>query len=248
MKSGKIVGMLRIRDEGRWIADVLKPLMSLCDHVLVLDDHSTDDTVPICRKMGAKVFESEFTGFDESRDKDWLLSKVFKFVPWKDWDSQCPHWCLVIDGDEVLEEGGAEKIKETIRTAKKNAYSLRILYLWDSKTQYRVDGVYGKFRRPSLFRLMNPKFRFRSTPWAGNMHCSSVPQELIHGFGECPARLLHLGYMDREDRLRKWAWYNESDPSNSSEDDYLHIIIGDVPELPPETRRVHGGPLKLESL
>ena len=80
------------------------------------------------------------------------------------------------------------------------------------------------------------------------MHCSSVPQELIHGYGDCPARLLHLGYMLKEDRLRKWKWYTSVDPNNPSEDNYKHMIIGDREDLPVTSRRLHAGPLQLVPL
>ena len=90
--------------------------------------------------------------------------------------------------------------------------------------------VQGDFARPSLFRLMNRNFRFQKTPWGNgaNFHCSSIPQELLHhAHGVCPAPLLHLGYMDAEDRMRKFLWYSKIDPNNEVEDRYRHIIQGD---------------------
>ena len=47
-------------------------------------------------------------------------------------------------------------------------------------------------------------------------------------------RLLHFGYMHASDRRRKFDWYNENDPNNLIEDQYVHMIQGDK-------GRVHAG-------
>jgi hypothetical protein len=58
---------------------------------------------------------------------------------------------------------------------------------------------------------------------------------------------LHLGYMDRDDRVRKYAWYNEHDPHNQVEGCYRHMVIGDLPEFPASYKAKWGGPLELET-
>jgi len=63
--------------------------------------------------------------------------------------------------------------------------------------------------------------------------------------------------MDREDRIRKWKFYNSMDPRNRDEGfdpahpergSYPHIVQGDIPEVPAGIRLKHSGPLKLEKL
>jgi hypothetical protein len=122
------------------------------------------------------------------------------------------------------------------------------LYAWNSPDQVRVDGVYANFRRPSLFRLMNRSFSFQTTPWGGNLHCSSIPQEMIAGFKPCEASLLHYGYLDAELRKRKHDWYNHVDPGNVAEDYYRHITQGDPGGVAAYRRLRHAGPLQLASL
>jgi len=138
-----------------------------------------------------------------------------------------------------------------------HAFKLPIRYLWDTDMSLldrvgcrtvRTDGVYRTFARPSIFRLYNRSFRFQRTPWGGNFHCSSIPQELLgHAHMTIPgAPVWHLGYSAKEDRLRKYRWYNEMDPGNQSEDCYRHVVIGD--EFPADAQFKHGGPLKLEMM
>jgi len=239
----KFTAMLRIRDEERWIERVIKSLLPLCEHVFVMDDHSKDNSADIVRsfdKERVHYLPSPFTknDLDESRDKNWLLDKVVDVEP---------EWILCIDGDEELEIMGPEIIRETAASAQWHSYTLRIVYLWDDETQMRVDGVYKTFNRPSMFYMENPSFRFRTTPFGGNLHCSSIPQELLHGVCPCPARLKHYGYIDEDLRMAKFHWYNKVDPNNKEEDCYRHIIQGDAGGPKADEKLKWAGPLKLES-
>lgn len=245
-----IFGMLRIKNENRWIETVIRSILPLCERVFVLDDHSTDGTPEFCEQLSERVtvIRSTFEGLDERRDKNYLLSRVMGCVSDRhlSGDVKSPFWCLAIDGDEVLEANGPEIIRQSIANTPYHAFKLPIIYLWGRADQARVDGVYRNFARPSLFRLFNGNFTFQATPWGGNFHCSSIPQELLgHSHQQCGARLWHLGYLEREDRIRKYEWYNRIDPGNAAEDCYRHMVQGDVPEVPMGARLKHAGPLEL---
>jgi glycosyltransferase involved in cell wall biosynthesis len=252
MERQTIIGALRIKNESRWIKRVLESIIPVCDTIIVLDDHSTDGTPEICEALGVTVIRSPFEGLNESRDKQFLLGKAYEFVG-PEWHAHhdAPFWMLAIDGDEELVAADQRVILDLVQNPAIHCYSLLIQYLWDSPDQWRVDGVYGNFRRPSLFRLMNPEFRYKTTPFGkdgANFHCSSTPQEMIHHARVCDARLLHWGYIDREKRIAKYEWYNEIDPSNHGEDCYRHCIQGDVPEIPATARLKWAGPLELRAL
>jgi hypothetical protein len=90
-----------------------------------------------------------------------------------------------------------------------------------------------------------------------NFHCSSIPQELLYKSVGTDVRLLHYGYMDKADRIRKWHWYNSIDPVNVGEGfdrrrpdrgSYPHIVQGDIPEVPASASLMHAGPLELRQL
>lgn len=238
----EVVGMLRIKNEARWIARVLASIRPLCKRVYVLDDHSEDATVEICKSAGATLFDSRFEGLDEARDKDFLLAKI---AGRERCDGSVAVLCM--DGDELLEPAGPATIRKTLASSAASAWSLQILYLWDSEEQVRIDGIYSRFSRPSLFRLAGAE-TFRRTAAGGNFHCSSVPGRLCGLNEPCAARLLHLGYLHQHDRIRKYMWYNAPDkePIPAAEDGYRHMVIGDL--FPADTRTQHAGPLKLEPL
>lgn len=245
-----ILGMLRVKNESRWIERVLQAMLPVCDSIHLLDDHSTDDTPRIAEQLGVTVYRSPFEGLDEQRDKQWLMERIYDSIPDIDQhftrgNQRSPYWALCLDGDEELVGNAGELLHEAASSGVTHAYSLRILYAWDSPEQVRVDGVYANFRRPSLFRLMNRSFSFQTTPWGGNLHCSSIPQEMIAGFKPCEAALLHYGYLDAELRKRKYDWYNQVDPGNIAEDCYRHITQGDPGGVPAYRRLRHAGPLQL---
>jgi GT2 family glycosyltransferase len=216
-----IYGMLRIKNESPHIAQVIARLLGLCQQIIILDDHSSDDTVVICRSFGDRVavINSPFTGLDEARDKNFLLEKLITLRP---------DWVLWIDGDEVLERRGPERIRAAVKNGVAvSAYSLRISYIWDDHDHVRIDGIFGRFTRPSLFRLHGQPLNalhFQKTTSGGSLHCGNVPCGLTGYQKNLDVRLKHLGYRSRHQRESKYEWYNSVDPDNTLEDNYRHLI------------------------
>ena len=231
----KLIGLLRVKNEARWIERVLESIWPICSHILVLDDHSSDDTPEICERMGAVVYRSEFQGIHEARDRDFLLGEAWRYAGIGD-------YCLMIDGDEALYQPDIPAVEDAMRRGQL-CCSFHIVYLWDREDQVRVDRWYREFRRPSLFKLNSRSLTFRRTTFGGNFHCSSAPAQLLGCIAPIPARLLHYGYLYREDRIRKYEFYNRVDPNNGLEDGYRHMVIGDI--FPAHASFLHAGPLEL---
>jgi glycosyltransferase involved in cell wall biosynthesis len=233
-----IYAMLRIKNEGRWIRRVLESIDSLCERIVILDDHSEDDTAAICRSFDkVEILESPFKGLNETRDKNFLLEKIEKIASPSD-------YVLAIDGDEELAEDSRSEVGFIAMAGQADVYRFQVLYLWDGPDRVRIDGVYGNFRRGSMFRHVRG-MRFASSN-GGGFHCGNVPG--LRPAADCDARLLHWGYAYRDDRLRKFRWYNAPDkqPIPAVEDGYRHMVIGDL--LPPETITKWAGPLTTRAI
>ena len=259
------VGMLRIKNESQWIAEVIESILPLCPKIFILDDHSTDNTVEICQRYYpvADVLPSPFTGLNEMRDKSWLLDEITR---------RCrAEWILCIDGDEVMEPRGPEIVREVVAANQNNtAYVLKIAFLWNNYETVRVDRIYNDFWRPSLFRPFHEdpdkpddrkilgELRFMATPFGRtkdgskpNLHCSSVPQRYIHQCGLIPVRLKHYGYVDRSSRVKKLDYYTSIDWKNPAEDCYRHMVQGDgvrLEELPRVQEMLSIGTLNQEDV
>lgn len=246
-----LAGMLRIRNEERWIEEVLLSMLPVCTAgVVVFDDSSDDQTPAIVARLAEETRNGagfrivpiaspypRSAGIDEGRDKDFLVKRVMETFD--------PDWILCVDGDEVLAAGADKAIAGCIEFGNMWSYSLKIAYLWDRVDQVRTDGIYGNFWRPSLFFTRATTLDFKRTAFGGNFHCSNVPADLLSSSGQCRAQLKHYGYMDRDQRVAKWRWYNSIDPGNQHEDCYRHVVQGDIPEVPRDAELLHAGPLRL---
>lgn len=233
----KTWGMIRLKNEARWIDKVIRSIQPVCDQIVILDDHSTDGSAELCEELGCTVFRSEFDGIHEARDKDYLLSKLWEL------GAEIGDAVLHVDGDEALHPADIPALQDAIRRGV-TCGSMKFLYLWDREDQYRADRWYSTFTRPSLFRLTNKNLRFQRTDFGGNFHCSSAPAQLLDQITRLNVRLLHYGYLHKEDRIRKYYWYNSIDPGNSLEDGYRHFVIGDL--FPANSAFRWAGPLELK--
>lgn len=156
---------------------------------------------------------------------------------------------LCLDGDEVLSREfieGFDEIQEYLET-QADVVTIPFIYLWDGDDQIRVDGIYGnlddgapRLRFPRLFtikRVTHEQLHIMRFAWEGSkggFHCGSVPREnfKITVNGQLAdiagatylAPVIHLGYRDAADRLRKYKFYNFIDPGNQFEGEYRHII------------------------
>ena len=216
-----IFGMMRVKNEEKYLARALKPLVEVCDSVFILDDHSRDNTVDIIRSTERCIsIGSPFTGLNEARDKTFLLDFIVRSqLEKKDLTPDSPHWVICVDGDEEICWSDIGKL--VLTDPRHNiSYSFQILTLYDAPDQIRVDGPYAKLLRPSMFRLIKPGMVFKSTAQhGGGLHCSNVPADIgfaVRTHEPEPVRVKHYGYMKKEAREKKYKFYVENDPGYES--------------------------------
>ena len=209
-----VLGMLRVKNEQRWLPRALASILPVCDHIYILDDHSTDLTPEIIKSTPkCTLYHSQFDeGVDEARDRTWLLLEMGRAANICI-DPVSPVWVLSIDGDEELVEADREILTQPQSTFV-NSYCAQILYLWDNENQIRVDRHYAMCLRPSFFRFTSPHMEFRNH--SGPLHTTGVP--ISAGYTRrrhfpAPFRLLHYGYMDAADRQKKYDFYMALDPA-----------------------------------
>lgn len=224
-----IHGMLRVKNEERFLQRCLDSIIQVCDGgIYLMDDHSTDTTPYIASGFGCKVFDSPFHAdeLNEARDKTWLLERICEDVPEPSFGAQSPHWVFGIDGDEELVVEDQAKFRPSELGNVVDHWSVQILYLWDSPNAVRWDGMYAKCYRPSIFRLLDRGMKFNNH--SGNLHPSSVPTSHISCDPRVhepePIRLLHYGYLDKRDREKKFDWYMARD--GVQEDFYRRECFG----------------------
>lgn len=215
------IGIYRVKNEERWIGESIERTLNVTDRVILFDDHSTDSTCKIANSFGSKVtvMVSPFQGLDEARDKDYLLGQALQHKP---------DWIVQLDGDEAFTWKGMDEIRPWLKQNKlPGIMHFRIAYLWDNIGRERVDAVYANFVRPRAYSLFNQPqktFTYRRTSHGGNFHCGQIPTGLIGERRDMKCPVKHYGYLHAADRERKYKWYNEKDPNNTSEGHYRHVI------------------------
>lgn len=258
--------MMRIRNEARWIREVLSKAWEVAGTIVILDDGSDDQTEIECF-MALNPDSTPFTGRDRITVEDYD-DKVLHYIksPFRPAErvSQAVseirdknflwEYCksrvlfrhmLCLDGDEVPSQTFIRDFPQIIGFLERQVdiVSIPFIYLWDSNTQRRVDGIYGnladghpRLRFPRLFtidRVTADQLHIMRFSWEGSkggFHCGSIPRENFRPNDGEPSSavfarpLIHYGYRDDTDRRRKYAFYNQIDPGNKFEGEYKHII------------------------
>ncbi|MCL4366981.1 glycosyltransferase family 2 protein [Patescibacteria group bacterium] len=88
-------------NEEKNIARAVKSVQSFATEVIVCDMYSTDQTVEIAKRLGAKVFFHKKTGFVEPA-RNFAISKAKG------------EWILILDADEVLPNVLAKRLEEML--------------------------------------------------------------------------------------------------------------------------------------
>ncbi len=107
----KISAVVNTFNEEKNIVRCLDSVRQFVDEVVVTDMYSTDNTVMLAKKSGAKVFYHENTGYVEPA-RNFALAKAGG------------DWIFLIDADEVLPETLGEKLRRLAEHADYDFYRL----------------------------------------------------------------------------------------------------------------------------
>ena len=162
----KISATIITCDEERNIARAIESLRC-CDEIVVLDSGSTDRTVEIATKLGARVIESPWLGY--AKQKNLAAEKA------------AHDWVLSLDADEAL----SEALEAEIWRLKKNGPR------FDAYTMPRMAQYLGRWILHSGW-YPDRKVRLydrRKAGWVGEFVHESVE---VHGpLGHLESNLLH---------------------------------------------------------
>lgn len=98
----KIAVVILTFNESLHLARCLDNLRQITDELYVIDAFSTDDTVAIAEKYGAKVFQRKWINY--ANQFQWALDHCGIEAP----------WVMRMDADEYLEPGLVKEIQQRI--------------------------------------------------------------------------------------------------------------------------------------
>jgi len=117
------------------------------NEIIVVDSYSSDNTVDVCKKFKAKIIQTDWNGFGNSK----------KFAV----DNSSNDWILSIDADEVVTDSLKEKIQGILNNPEYKGYKIkrRSHYLgkeikhcgWDRDYPLRLfNKKYGNFNNKEV--------------------------------------------------------------------------------------------------
>lgn len=180
----KISAVIITYNEASNIEACVIALIKVVDEVLVIDSKSTDNTVAIVKKLGAKVISTDWKGYAATKN----LGN----------HSAANDWILSIDADEILSDDLAKNIKSLSLDESK-------VYALDRLTNFcgqwiKHSGWYPEWK-PRLFNKNHSR-------WQGEF----VHEKLIHSrplqVEKLPGKLFHYSYKTKADhwaRIEKYA-------------------------------------------
>ena len=224
-KKPIIACSMRIKNMSMWIGDSLSETSKIADHIVILDDGSTDDTPNICRKFPKVRYYRQLRPVsDQVRDKNKLLKYTLALKP---------DWILALDGDEVLEKKAASKILEEIssidpQNPQYTIFRIRLLYFWNDLTHYRNENSkWGQFWKDALWTTWGQNLntlQFLPSGFAENHHCGRIPKGITGNRKDIDVWAKHYGYVYFWQRRQKADFYLRTEKKPS----YLNLINGNA--------------------
>jgi glycosyltransferase involved in cell wall biosynthesis len=205
----KLVSILRIKDEIKYIRRCLDKMSELVDEIVILDNGSTDGTLDVYETYPKVVKVLQTKGFDEGRDKIMLLDEAKK---------RNPDWIIWTDGDEEFESHIDREILNRYMNSKYNKIQFRMCNFWVSEKLYRIDGKYFAYTlQPQRSMWKNTDDAFFQNVKIHNGDIIGVEKPYYIS----PYRIKHYGYASEEKTLEKLRKYQIVDTTTGR--DYSHL-------------------------
>ncbi|MFT6176687.1 MAG: glycosyltransferase involved in cell wall biosynthesis, partial [Bacteroidia bacterium] len=116
--NSKISAIIITFNEQEHIGACIRSLQGVVDEVLVVDSHSTDDTVSISESLGAKVISAKWQGYADTKNVG-NQNATYNTI-------------LSIDADEEL----SEDLRASILTRKSIGFSIEHVYKFNRLNNY----------------------------------------------------------------------------------------------------------------
>src|SRR5258708_29144379 len=127
-----ITAVVHTRNSEQTLGKCLRSV-AWCDEIFVIDMDSSDGTIEIAKKHGAKIFSLRATHAYADPIRNEYLQKVKT------------DWTIIVDSDEEVPPTLAEKLKELMLVAGVNGYSIPrkniIFDKWIEHTGYWPDYI-----------------------------------------------------------------------------------------------------------
>jgi len=227
-ENPKLVAGYRAKIENDFLFDVFKKALTkmseVADEIVIFDDGSNEKTLKMYSEFPkiVNVHKQTEPTFKEDRDRDKLIQLC---------KERNPDWFIITDADDILEpKFTREEAVKLMNPVNPHTieYVFKFVQIWDYPDKQRQDGVFGRFAGIRMVRCMPDNQHIIKTDHPQGFHCNSVPMYTGMGVSNTHYRIIHLGYFTKEERKRKYDFYQEKDtakdPIMIGGADYRHLI------------------------
>ncbi len=185
-KSQNISAVIITLNEQEYIAECIVSLQKVANEIVLIDSYSTDKTVAIATQLGAKVVQTDWKGYAET--KNWGNKQAANNL------------ILSIDADEVL----SQELISSLQQLKQKGVEAKTVYAFNRLNNYCGKWMkYAGWYPDTKVRLFNRN----EAKWEGDVHeklafTQAVTTEWLNG------DLLHYSIKDKADhkaREKKYA-------------------------------------------
>ncbi|RMG63064.1 MAG: glycosyltransferase, partial [Calditrichaeota bacterium] len=198
-----------VKNEERFLAECLESVRELVSEMVIVDTGSSDRTVEIARRYGARVIHHQWTGnFAQARNVG--LAQATQ------------PWILYLDADERLHAPHHPAVRKAVSENRADAFYIRV--------KSEVRGVLGNMPHvqayPRLFRKL-PGVRF-----VGRVHEQITPslQANKARFALLDAEIEHLGYNQSDEilqqKIERNLAYLEKQVAEEPDNPYARFQLG----------------------
>jgi hypothetical protein len=181
----KISAIILTKNEEGMIADCIDSL-SFCDEILLIDNSSTDRTIDIAERMGAKVYQSDAVSFAERRNYGLKKAKH--------------EWIMYVDADERLDGELQCNVKCQISNVK---CQMDHIHNTSDAVAFRVNRknfYLGNHEWPKIEKLERLFKKDHLKEWYGDLHETA---RIAGEIGDLDGFLLHYTHRDLTSMLQK---------------------------------------------
>lgn len=174
-----------VKNEEKHLAGCLDSVKNIVDEIVIVDTGSTDNTIIIAEKYGARIFHFDWIN-DFSAARNYALSK------------STGDWILYLDADERLDPHSKEVLKSLTRTKSKTGFYCTVKSL---------DSEHGRDNQMSYVRLFASN---KNITFNGSVHEQILPSLLNNGYEINKSNILieHIGYNINADLKKEKARRN----------------------------------------
>ena len=181
------------KDEGPFLAQCLASVTGLVDEIVVVDTGSSDDTIAVARRAGARVFRQAWENdFSAARNRSLAEARG--------------EWILVLDCDEVLSRADHDRLRQLLAGNDADAYRMTTRNYSTEANQSGWIASRGTIAEekgyPGYFPTTKVRIwrNRREVRFSGAVHELVEPTLLQTGMviGDCLVPVHHYGHIEKE--------------------------------------------------